>query len=91
MDVKILKEHKKDCFSVRAVKEGTWETPLCFIDERPIYRAKDGTKRGGDFRWYIFNCNDPSCKAEIMVKEGFLLKAVYKKITKAVRNADNTD
>lgn len=62
IDAKFLAEHSKKC-RIGNGDPYTW----C---ERPveiIKRAVDGSKRGADYAWLVFQCNDPLCPGRLMV------------------------
>ena len=74
MNVKLLKEHRKDCVAVIACKRGDWSTPWFLDTYTPaehfladsICRVRNDKYRGTS-RWLLARCNDPNCDAEIAV------------------------
>ena len=74
MNVKLLKEHKKDCGAVMACKRGDWKSPWFLDTYNPtehfladsICRTRNDKYRGTS-RWILARCNDPKCDAEIAV------------------------
>lgn len=74
MNVKLLKEHRKECVALMACKKGDWRSPW-FLDAcnpwslflaDSICRIRNDKYRGTS-RWIVAKCNDPSCDAKIAV------------------------
>lgn len=53
-----------------------------------IYRASDGTFRGGggSTTWYLYRCNDPDCPGKVMVRWDFLMEAIAGALGKRVQD-----
>lgn len=65
-NVKLLKDHKKDCRAVKHRKEGQWNTAWAFPKET-IWRSIRCDKRGRMYMWHVLICNDPDCPAKVAV------------------------
>lgn len=80
--VKVVGKHRKDCFAVKAVREGRWYTPWGPIayGEHGAPVVKTWRKYGKNGRklltWVRFVCNHGGCKAELHVESEFILTAV---------------
>lgn len=66
MNVRVLGQHRKDCFAIDAVERGNWETPWA---ERAESKGLDawGTKPGWH-SWIEIQCNDPHCTARLLIR-----------------------
>ena len=70
MRAKLIGKHKEGCLAVLQTKDKytRWDSPWCPIpEEKALFRAIDGTKKGRNVPWLVFRCNDSDCKAKIMV------------------------
>ncbi len=67
--IRLLKKHKRGCFAILNVKNKIWETPWVFAEHQYLGGVKY-TKRG----FYVWQCNDPSCKAKIAIKDSIVDK-----------------
>lgn len=69
-------KHKPDCFAVKAVLRGDWDSPWFFDGD--VFRAdKQGGRRSRWHRWQPFICNDPHCPAHGIVLVEWLERLVY--------------
>lgn len=68
MKTRLLVKHKKDCWAVKSVKNGTWRTSWSGIVEQSTSRAKDGSNRGTGYFWHHIPCNCPNCPGVLLVK-----------------------
>jgi hypothetical protein len=72
MKIKLLKQHKKTCYYVRKQPENPgyrW-----FLDTynglNHTNLSAAGDKRGSDFRWIPFICQDTTCGAHGLIRVG---------------------
>lgn len=71
-----LREHSADCYSIRNVRSGAWDTPWAYLGE-VVYRDAIGRERkSGGSRWWNVRCNCTHCPALIAVHEGSVLTAL---------------
>lgn len=66
-------EHRKDCVSVRCVKEGTWNSSWV-VPELRWLRTPGKRGRPTTSPHIVFKCNDPRCEAKLAVVEKDILK-----------------
>lgn len=76
MKFKIIKEHIKDCVSVKYAEKGVWPHPWCSVPQGQIWRAKDGSKKGNTTVFSVFTCNSTACEAQAVVNLDMVLKDV---------------
>lgn len=79
--VKVVGKHLKDCFAVKNVRSGVWNTqwgPIAYgkYGEPVVTTERRYGKRGHVFRhWVRFICNCTGCPAELHVEAAFILEA----------------
>ena len=88
---KLLERHKEDCSSLENVEQGIWAHPWHLLGakhwlhnsqhgrstEGHMYMTKNGAQsRGCNERWLVALCHDPSCDAQIAVREEDVLSNI---------------
>lgn len=82
--VKVVGKHLKDCFAVKNVREGVWNTqwgPVAYAEYGPplITTKRRYGKNGWAFKhWLVFICNCHGCPARLHVETEFILDSVRK-------------
>ena len=80
---KIIVDHKKDCDSLRMVRQGDWDTPWALLgqtwkEEKGYYhRDKQGGKRSINHTWLRAICNSTDCPGRIIVNEDDILNLIF--------------
>jgi hypothetical protein len=69
---KLLARHSRECFALKAVKDGTWDTPWSGCIDGSYWGTVTGSRRHGHILWYQVTCNDPHCKARKAVSSEVL-------------------
>lgn len=79
--VKVVGKHNKECYGVKATREGRWRNPwgpIAWGDHgQPTIKTwRKYGKNGRALRtWVVFVCNDGGCKAQLHVEADFILAA----------------
>lgn len=77
--------HRPGCFAVAQYEKGSWPTPWAcqayqggpfgIGEEGRFYGTPAGhVKKRNNVRWLVFICNDPQCRARLLVREDDLLE-----------------
>jgi hypothetical protein len=91
--VKVVGKHIKDCFAVKNVRKGIWNTQW-----GPIAYGKHGApvvtterrygKKGVAFKYWVrFICNCGGCPAELHVESDFILAAAKRASASTTRRS----
>lgn len=67
-------KHKGGCFAVENVELGEWKTPWSGC-VRTVFRDGTGGNRGKTTVWTEVLCNDPNCKAVLLLCTDDILAA----------------
>jgi len=74
---RLLQKHVRGCYGVQATRRGDWLTPWALFN-KVEYRDSLGRKQAkgiNHHRWHVLICNDPDCKATMLVNEEDLINA----------------
>jgi hypothetical protein len=72
---KLINQHSKDCYAIKAFQAGDWCTPWAFIGEI-VWRDIRGGKRGKTEMWQTISCNCTYCDAKLLINVHDILKAL---------------
>jgi hypothetical protein len=74
---RLLVGHSKDCYAIKNVLDGRWQTPWAFFTGAVEWRDSRGRKvRHGYSRWIQVRCNCHECPANMIVNEGTVLECL---------------
>lgn len=74
-NIVILTKHRKSCIAVREVRRKVWNTCWAYLDSVLwLSRSARKTKHNNYNRFWKVRCNDPCCKATLLIREDVILK-----------------
>lgn len=82
--------HVKNCGAMRAVNNGTWDSPW-YIKGEPFRGDKRGGRRSNHYQWQPFICNSVNCTAKGIVEVGWLEKLIFIGSRMATQQAKSLD
>lgn len=78
MDIIHKGTHIKDCFAVKEVHTGNWKTAWGVIRTEFADLIGEKNRNKEWVHWMVLGCNNPSCKAELWIKDEFIYNMLPK-------------
>ena len=74
---KVISNHRKNCIAAKNYLSGFWNTPWAYFTE-VVWRDRRGGKTGASTVWAEAICNDPDCRAKLLVHMDDLWDAIHR-------------